>query len=87
MQLRRAAVSIPSNIAEGFNRHSRGAYLNHVGIALGSQAEVSTQVEVAVRLGFATQTRGTMTADLADEVGCLLHNLGRALENGARKGR
>jgi len=51
IQLRRACVSVVSNIAEGFNRRSRNAYRNHVSIALGSQAEVSTQLELALRLG------------------------------------
>lgn len=41
-QMRRAAVSIPSNIAEGHARRSDGAYLNHLRIALGSQAELLT---------------------------------------------
>lgn len=46
-QLRRAAVSIASNIAEGNSRRSRQAYLNHLSITLGSQSEVETQVELA----------------------------------------
>jgi four helix bundle protein len=59
-QMRRYAVSIPANIAEGHNRRSRRAYLNHVGIALGSLAELDTLVELSVRLKFGdpTQTGG-----------------------------
>ena len=45
-QMRRCAVSIPANIAEGHNRRSRRAYLNHVAIALGSLAELDTLVEL-----------------------------------------
>jgi four helix bundle protein len=49
-QLRRAAVSIPSNVAEGACRLTTKAFVNHVGIALGSLAEVETCVEIAARL-------------------------------------
>src|SRR5689334_9051902 len=51
-QLRRAAVSIPSNIAEGGRRKRRKAHLNHLDIALGSQAEVDVQLEIARRLSY-----------------------------------
>jgi four helix bundle protein len=53
-QMRRAAVSVPSNIAEGQARGLTRAGLNHFAIALGSLAELETQVEIAVRLGFVT---------------------------------
>ncbi len=79
-QMRRAAVSIPSNIAEGHNRRSRGAFSNHVGIALGSQAELETQVELAVRLGFVDAVAAEPTRSAAAEVGRLLHGLAAALE-------
>jgi four helix bundle protein len=51
-QLRRAAVSIPSNIAEGFNRHHRKEYRQFLFVALGSCGELETQVEVAHELGY-----------------------------------
>ena len=51
-QLRRAAVSIPSNIAEGSRRKRRRANLYHLDVALGSQGEVEAQLEIAERLGY-----------------------------------
>jgi four helix bundle protein len=51
-QLRRAAVSIPSNIGEGGRRKRRKANVNHLDIALGSQGEVDVQLEIARRLAY-----------------------------------
>ena len=79
-ELRRSAVSIPSNIAEGHNRHSRSAYLNHVNIALASQAELDCQMELAVRL---TYLRDQDVRDFVSKlarVGQMLHGLQRSLE-------
>jgi four helix bundle protein len=54
-QLRRAAVSIPSNIAEGAARRSRREYLKFLSIARASPAEADTQIKIAVRLGLAKE--------------------------------
>jgi four helix bundle protein len=51
-QIRRCAVSVPSNIAEGFARRSHGDYLRFLNIAMGSLFEFQTQLEVAKNLGF-----------------------------------
>ena len=80
-QIRRCAVSIPSNLAEGHSRRSRQASANHVGIALGSQAELETQIALAVRLDFVSQPEAAPVLELAAEVGRLLHGLVRSLEN------
>jgi four helix bundle protein len=51
-QIRRAAVSVPSNIAEGHTRASTKEYLNHISMAQASLAEVETQLEIAMRLSY-----------------------------------
>ena len=77
-QLRRSSVSIPSNIAEGHARRGR-AYRHHVLIALGSTAELETQLEAAVRLQFLTPTDVKHAVDPISQVGQMLHALERAL--------
>ena len=72
VQMRRAAISIVSNIAEGHARHSRGDFRRSVSIALGSLAELETQIELSRRLGFAS------SADVADLCG-LTEQVGRML--------
>ena len=55
-QMRRAALSIASNIAEGFNRYHNKEYRQFLYIALGSCAELETQIEVSLLLGYITQS-------------------------------
>ena len=54
-QLRRAAVSVPLNIAEGHSKSSTREYLNHLSMAQGSLAEAQTQLEIAKRLGYTSE--------------------------------
>ena len=79
-QLRRAAVSIPSNIAEGQGRRGTKEFLNHLSIARGSLMEVKTQMEIAKRLNYVVPAQIQQCTELANTVGRLLNGLIRALE-------
>lgn len=79
-QLRRAAVSIPSNVAEGACRRKTKAFANHVSIALGSHAEVETCIELACRLGFLNVEEREALDPRTESVGRLLSGLHRSLE-------
>jgi four helix bundle protein len=79
-QLRRAAVSIPSNIGEGWRRKRRKAYLNHLDIALGSQGEVDVQLELARRLSYVSAGDHTKIAERIDRVGRMLNGLIASLQ-------
>jgi four helix bundle protein len=78
-QMRRAAVSIPANLAEGHCRRSTKAYANHVSIAIGSHGELETCIELGVRLGFLQADERTQLLLVSDSVGRLLNGLYRAL--------
>ncbi len=78
-QIRRAAVSIPSNVAEGHCRRTRGAFANHVSIALGSHGELDTCLEIAFRLSYITGRQKADALNIADSVGRILYGLHRSL--------
>ena len=78
-ELRRSGISIPSNVAEGFNRHARRAYQNHVAIALGSTGEVDTQLVICDRLDLLPAEVIGRLLKQADRVGPLLQGLWRSL--------
>ena len=65
-QMKRCATSIPANIAEGHGRKRPKAFLNHVHIALGSEAELATHMHVSMRLGLCSdeQTRAISKSTL-----------------------
>jgi four helix bundle protein len=79
-QIRRAAVSVASNLAEGNARRTRQAYINHVNIAIGSLAELETQLILAVELGFVRPPESDAAQDLAKQTGKLMLALVHALE-------
>jgi four helix bundle protein len=78
-QLQRAAVSIPSNIAEGNKRESTKEYLHHISIAFGSLAEVETQLLLAAELKHSNSQQIEPLLILADELGKMLSGLRRSL--------
>ena len=78
-QLRRAAVAIPSNIAEGRNRLGAAEFRRFVSIARGSVAEVETQLAVAVALGFVAGGEITSLLSRLDELSRMLFSLYRSL--------
>ena len=79
-QLRRAAVSIPANVAEGHCRRETKPYGHHVSIAIGSHGELETLIELACRLGFLSASDKAGVMKLADSVGRLLSGLHRSLK-------
>ncbi|MBD1399542.1 four helix bundle protein [Pelovirga terrestris] len=78
-QMRRAAISIPSNIAEGAARYGSKEYAHFISIARGSLAELDTQVKIAVMLGFLPSENSV--GELSDRVGRLLTGLHRKWKN------
>ncbi len=78
-QLRRAAVSVPSNIAEGFGRRSKGEFLQFLGIASGSNYEVQTQLVIARELEFGLEADRAACVRLSVEVEKMLHSFSRTV--------
>ena len=72
-QMRRAAVSVPSNIAEGQARNTRKDFINFLCIARGSNAELQTQCLICVRLHYIAEKEITRALSLSDEVGKMVN--------------
>ena len=79
-QMDRAAVSIPSNIAEGYGRATTQDYLHFLRIARGSAYELDTQLVLAEDLGLCTEAKGEMVIDVLQEVIRVMQGLILALE-------
>ena len=78
-QLRRAAVSIPSNIAEGQGRNSQKEFAQFLAIAYGSLREAETQILIGGRLSYLKQLQVDNLMELAGEIGRLLNGLSNSL--------
>ena len=78
-QLRRAAVSVPSNIAEGFGRSTQAHLANSARVSLGSLYEIRTELEIAIRTGIATETEVEKAARLAVELSRMLDGFIRSV--------
>lgn len=79
-QIRRSAVSVPSNIAEGQGRTSTKEFLNHLSIAYGSLMEVETQVIIAQEQGYWSDREAEAPLERAAEVGRLINGLRNSLK-------
>ena len=78
-QMRRAAVSVPSNIAEGQTRRTTSEFIQFVSHAEGSAAELDTQIILAVELEFCVKTDALPIYELNDEIRRMLNALRRKL--------
>lgn len=78
-QMRKASVSIPSNVAEGFNRFHNKEYRQFLFIALGSCAELETQVELSSDLGYIDQRARDLMIEKLDHESRMLRNLVKKL--------
>jgi four helix bundle protein len=80
-QLRRATVSIPANIAEGYCRRSRPAYLRFLSIAQGSAGEVDTLLSLSQDLEYLDSPTGQQLAGLVEKIRKILTGLTQSLRN------
>ena len=83
-QLRRAAISIPANIAEGQSRSTRKDFMRFLAIARSSLREADTHVLIAIRVGYVTTDAARAILALSDEVGRMLTALHSTLARGGR---
>ncbi len=80
-QIRRAAVSIPANIAEGWGRESRGEYIQFCRIAQGSLKELETHLLLSARVGVIDSHRIDPNLEMTTELGKMLRSLIRSLQS------
>jgi len=80
-QMRRSAVSVPSNIAEGHGRLSTGEYRQFLGIARGSNFELQTQLEIARVLSFGNSALLDEAEGYSHEVGKMIHGILEGLKD------
>jgi four helix bundle protein len=78
-QIRKAVVSVPSNIAEGHGRNSTKEFINHLSIAYGSLMETEAQSLIAEMRNYITSADSTAALTLSSEVGKLINGLSNSL--------
>ena len=81
LQLKRSAISIPSNIAEGYGRNYTKDYARFLQIARGSLFEFQTQFQIAVNLGFIDDNKLTQIKELSIEIEKILNTLIKKLNS------
>ena len=74
-QMRRAGVSVPSNIAEGNSRNSQKEYVQFLSVAKGSNAELQTQCILCEALGYISEAELQTILDLSDEIAIMLNTM------------
>ena len=79
-QIKRSAVSVPANIAEGYGRDNKGSYVHQLRVAQGSLKELETHVLIGQRVKLLPTAEVQAMLELADRVGRLLRGLIRSLE-------
>lgn len=79
-QMRRCAVSIPSNIAEGKTRHHLNEYIQFLFVSLGSCAELETQIIISQELGYIDEETKSRTLESIDHISRMLRNLIKGLK-------
>ncbi len=84
-QLRRAAVSVPANLAEGHGRDSTAEFLHHISYSLGSLAEVETHLEIACNIGYLPATSLKALFPKIDEIGKIIRGLQRTLKTKVKR--
>jgi four helix bundle protein len=80
-QIRRAAVSVPSNIAEGWGRNSTKNYIQLIRISVGSLYEIETQLVIANNQNYITNQKKSTLSEKIDELGKMLNTLLKKLDN------
>jgi len=80
-QIRRASVSIPSNIAEGSARNHNKEFIQFLYISLSSAAEVDTQIRISLNLGFLSKAEAELTLDELESISKMLQGLIKSIKN------
>ena len=79
-QIKRAAVSIPSNIAEGAARNTKKEFINYLHISQGSLSELDTQIEISIKLGFISASDFKQIENIMIDIDKMLSGLIRSLK-------